>query len=149
MLSYFYAWTPLVIVGTLVLLAAPWLGVIALLVLALAALAAFALAFVYVPYVVVRAVGRHVHRRGEASLRTAPVLSSATNPGVLGDDLGIAVSTEASAATSWISPTRAPVGRSLRLRTPSSSFRSPRGLRGAASVATRWPTRSHISLEGS
>src|SRR5262245_66434189 len=87
MLSYFYAWTPLVIVGTLVLLAAPWLGVIALLVVAIAALAAFALAFVYVPYVVVRAVGRHLHRRGEASPRTAPALSPATNPGVLGDDL--------------------------------------------------------------
>ena len=52
MVRYFYAWTPLVIVGTVVLLSLPWLGLIALVVfalVALAALAALAWAIVFVP----------------------------------------------------------------------------------------------------
>ena len=52
MLSYCYTWTPLVIVGTLSLLALPWLGLIALLVVVLGSLvlpAAFVTAIVWVP----------------------------------------------------------------------------------------------------
>ena len=56
-MRYFYAWTPFVIVGTVVLLSLPWLGLIALMVsalVALVALAALASAIVAVPYVLVR-----------------------------------------------------------------------------------------------
>jgi hypothetical protein len=42
MVRYFYAWTPLVIVGTVVLLSLPWLGLIALMIASLVALAALA-----------------------------------------------------------------------------------------------------------
>ena len=42
MVRYFYAWTPLAILGTVVLLSLPWLGVIALMLVALALLLALA-----------------------------------------------------------------------------------------------------------
>jgi hypothetical protein len=71
MVRYFYAWTPLVIVATVVLLALPWLGLIALMIVSLVALAALALAFVYVPYIVIQAIGR---RWQSASPRTAAAL---------------------------------------------------------------------------
>ena len=80
MVSYFYAWTPVVIVGTVVLLSLPWLGLIALMIvalLALGALAALAWAIVFVPYMLSRAISRRLHLRSSASLRTAPALSSA------------------------------------------------------------------------
>jgi hypothetical protein len=41
MVRYFYAWIPVVIVGTVVILACPWLGLIALMVGLLAVVAAF------------------------------------------------------------------------------------------------------------
>ena len=78
MLRYFYAWTPLVIVGTLVLLSLPWLGLIALMVFALAALgalAALAWAIVFVPYMLARALIRRWHTG--ASPQTTPALSPA------------------------------------------------------------------------
>jgi membrane protein implicated in regulation of membrane protease activity len=62
MVRYFYAWTPLVIVGTVVLLSLPWLGLIALMIfalVALVALAALALAIVALPYMLGRAISRH------------------------------------------------------------------------------------------
>ena len=62
MVRYFYAWMPLVIVGTVVLLSLPWLGLIALVIfslVALAALAALAWAIVFVPYMLGRAISRH------------------------------------------------------------------------------------------
>jgi hypothetical protein len=62
MVRYFYAWTPLVIVGTVVLLSLPWLGLIALMIfalVALAALAALAWAIVAAPLAVGRAIARH------------------------------------------------------------------------------------------
>ena len=62
MVWYFYSWTPLVIVGTVVLLSLPWLGLIALVIFslgALAALAALAWAIVFVPYMFGRAISRH------------------------------------------------------------------------------------------
>jgi hypothetical protein len=63
MVRYFYAWTPLVIVGTVVLLSLPWLGLIALMIaslVALVALAALAWAIVFVPYMLGRAIRRNV-----------------------------------------------------------------------------------------
>ena len=77
MIRYFYAWTPLVILGTVVLLALPYLGLLALMVAALVALAALASAIVLVPYAVGRAVARLWHSRTAASPRTAPALSPA------------------------------------------------------------------------
>jgi hypothetical protein len=62
MVRYFYAWAPLVVVGALVLLSLPWLGLIALFVatlLALAALAALAWATVAAPLAVGHAIARH------------------------------------------------------------------------------------------
>ena len=79
MVKYFYAWTPLVIVGTVVLLSLPWLGLFALLLVslvALAALAALAWAIVAVPYMVGRAISHRWQGRTGASPRTA-ALSSA------------------------------------------------------------------------
>lgn len=64
MVEYFYAWAPLVIAGTVVLLALPWLALIALFVFALAALAAVAaLAWAVVagPYLLGRSVYRRFH----------------------------------------------------------------------------------------
>jgi hypothetical protein len=69
MSRYFYAWTPLVIVGTVVILALPWLGLIALAVfglVALGALAALVLAIVALPYMVGRAVSRRWQGRSVA-----------------------------------------------------------------------------------
>ena len=42
MLRYFYAWTPLVLVATIALLALPWLGLIALIIVSLVAVPALA-----------------------------------------------------------------------------------------------------------
>ena len=61
MVRYFYAWTPFVIVGAVVLLSLPWLGLIALLtfaLFALVALGALASAIVFVPYMLGRAISR-------------------------------------------------------------------------------------------
>ena len=74
MVRYYYAWTPLAIVCSIVFLALPWLGLIALLVVALAALMTLAWAVVYVPYTVGRAVARHWN------IRTAPSVSPAPEP---------------------------------------------------------------------
>jgi hypothetical protein len=80
MVRYFYAWMPLVIVGTVVLLSAPWLGLIALMIVSLAAfaaLAALAAAVGYVPYTLSRAIIRRWHSRSGAHPRPAPALASA------------------------------------------------------------------------
>ena len=77
-MRYFYAWTPLVIVWTVVLLTLPWLVLIALMVfalIALGALAALAWAIVFVPYRLGRAISRRWHVRSGASARTAAALS--------------------------------------------------------------------------
>ena len=69
MVRYFYALTPLVIVGTVFILSLPWLGLAALLVftlVALAALAALAWAIVVAPYLLVRSVARRWHGRSIA-----------------------------------------------------------------------------------
>jgi hypothetical protein len=77
MVRYFYSWTPLVIVGAVVLLSLPWLGLIALMIVSLVALPALAFAIVLVPYMFVRAISRR-WRGGIASPRTAAVLAPAT-----------------------------------------------------------------------
>jgi hypothetical protein len=80
MVRYFYLWTPYVIVGTVVLLALPWLGLIALIIVALVALPALVLAFVVAPYMLIQAIGRRWQGRSDARPRTAPVLSPARQP---------------------------------------------------------------------
>ena len=73
MVRYFYALTPLVIVGSVFLLSAPWLGLIALMIVALVALVALAAlssAIVFVPYMLSRAISRRWHIRSDASPRT-------------------------------------------------------------------------------
>ena len=64
MLRYFYAFTPLVTVGAVVILALPWLGLFALVtftLVALIALAALAWAIVVAPYLLIRSIGRRWH----------------------------------------------------------------------------------------
>jgi hypothetical protein len=78
MVRYFYAWTPLVAVGTVTILTLPWLGLIALMLVALVALPTLAFAIVGVPYVLIRAIVRGLHGRNVARPRTTPLLSPAT-----------------------------------------------------------------------
>ena len=69
MVRYFYALTPLVIVGTVFILSLPWLGLVALMVvalIALGALGALAWAIVAAPYLLIRAIGRRWHGRAVA-----------------------------------------------------------------------------------
>lgn len=77
MLRYFYAWTPLVIVASVVLLSLPWLGLIALMIVSLVALAALASAIVVAPYMLVRAIARRWQSSSAASPRTAATPSPA------------------------------------------------------------------------
>jgi cell division protein FtsW (lipid II flippase) len=79
MVRYFYAWTPLVVVGAVVLLSLPWLGLFALMIAtiaALAALAALAWALVAAPLAVGRAIGHRWHGRSAAP-QPSPALSLA------------------------------------------------------------------------
>jgi hypothetical protein len=81
MVRHFYAWTPLVILGTFVILTLPWLGGMALIVFALVALVALgALLWVIVwgPYMLVRWIARRWRHRHSAAPRTA-VLSPANH----------------------------------------------------------------------
>jgi len=74
MLSYCYAWTPLVILGSFALLAIPWLGLIALMVVlaaSLVALAGLAWAILWVPLRLGRAVVRR--RQGRSVAARMPV----------------------------------------------------------------------------
>jgi hypothetical protein len=79
MVRYFYAWTPLVIITAVFLLSAPWLGLIALMIISLVALtavAALAWAVVVVPlHMLSRAIGRRSHSRSGAR-RLAPAALS-------------------------------------------------------------------------
>jgi hypothetical protein len=70
-MEYFYAWTPLVILATVVLLALPGLALIALMIVFLVPLATLVWAIVHV---LSRAVSRDWH---SASPRTAAALSPA------------------------------------------------------------------------
>lgn len=74
MVRYLYPWTPLVVVGTAVLLSLPWLGLIALMIfglVALVTLAALAWAIVFVPYRLGRAISRHWHSGSDANQPSA------------------------------------------------------------------------------
>ena len=78
MVSYFSAWTPLVIVvGTAVLLTNAYLALIALMIVSLVALAALAWAILAVPYMLGRAISRRRQGRSGVSPRTAAALSPA------------------------------------------------------------------------
>jgi hypothetical protein len=77
MVRYFYSWTPLVILGTVVILSAPWLGLIALMIFSVVALAALAWAIVFVPYLLSRAISRRWLSRSSASPLTPAALSPA------------------------------------------------------------------------
>jgi hypothetical protein len=80
MVRYFYALTPLVIVGTVVLLSLPWLGLVALMILALVALGAvgaLAWAIVAAPYLLIRSIGRRWHGRSVAAHQPSAALSLA------------------------------------------------------------------------
>jgi hypothetical protein len=82
MVRYFYAWTPLVIVAAVFILSMPWLGLIALMILAtvaLGALATLASAVVFVPYILSRAISHRWHTRTGATPRTAPALAAAAH----------------------------------------------------------------------
>ena len=78
MVRYFYAWTPLVLITVLVLLALPWLGLIALFVALLVVLPVLAFATVAAPYLLVRAIARRLHGRISASPQPVAVHSAAT-----------------------------------------------------------------------
>lgn len=67
MVRYFYLWTPLVIVGSVAVLALPWLGLIALGVVVLVVAAALIWGIVFVPYAFSRSVIRAWHSRLNAS----------------------------------------------------------------------------------
>ena len=74
MVRYFYSWTPLVIVGTVVLLSLPWLGVVALMVAALGALGTLALAIAWAMQMLSLAMSRRRHGRTGARPALAPAL---------------------------------------------------------------------------
>jgi hypothetical protein len=79
MLRYFYAFTPLVTVGTVVILSLPWLGLVALMtfaLVALVALAAVAWAIVVAPYLLIRSIGRRWRARSVVH-QPSPALSLA------------------------------------------------------------------------
>jgi hypothetical protein len=78
MVRYFYAWTPLVVVATVVLLSLPWLGLIALMLVALVALPALALAIVLAPYMLIQALSRRLQSHSVGTPRPAAVVSPAT-----------------------------------------------------------------------
>ena len=83
MVGYLFAWAPLVIVGTVALLALPWLGLFALMIfslVALAVLAAFAGAIVAIPLAVTHAIaGRWRGRAGVDRSRAALSLAEREN----------------------------------------------------------------------
>jgi hypothetical protein len=80
MVRYFYSWTPLAIITSVVLLSLPWLGLIAAMIVALAALAALAWATVYMPYVAMRAISRRWQGWSVARPQTAAALQPAYSP---------------------------------------------------------------------
>jgi cytoskeletal protein RodZ len=75
-MRYFYAWTPLVLLGTIVFLSLPWLGLLALIVIAPAALlvlAAFAWAVIATPFLLLRSYSGSSPRQSEAHRAHPPL----------------------------------------------------------------------------
>lgn len=83
MLRYWYAFTPLAILGAVVFLVLPWLALFALMILSLVALVALvglAWALVFVPYKLSRAISRRwLSRTSESS--TTPLALSPVSSG--------------------------------------------------------------------
>jgi hypothetical protein len=80
MVRYWYGWTPLVIVFTVIPLALPWLGLIALLLVAFVALGALAVlagGIVFAPYMLSRTIRQHWRSRSATTGRMAPAFSAA------------------------------------------------------------------------
>ena len=94
MVRYFYAWTPLFIVEAIVILSLPWLGLIALMIVALVALPAFAGVVVFVPYTLGRAISRRWQGRSGASPRAAAVLSPAPHQPTFRNEPAVHISFE-------------------------------------------------------
>ena len=65
-MAYFFKWIPLVVIAAVFVLSLPWLGLIALMVVA-GTLVSLAAATVYVPYRFGRKVIHHWHSRGGAA----------------------------------------------------------------------------------
>jgi hypothetical protein len=78
MVTYFYKWTPLVVVAAIVILSLPWLGLVALMFVVLVLLPALAWAIVVVPYMLGRAISRRWQESGPSHKATA-ALSPATH----------------------------------------------------------------------
>ena len=76
MARYFYAWTPLVLLVSGILLTLPWLGLIALMVFALVALPTLALVLVVAPYMLIRAIAHSLQAR---TARPRPALARVTH----------------------------------------------------------------------
>jgi hypothetical protein len=92
MVRYFYAVTPLVIVGAVVILSLPWLGLIALMIVSLVPLAALAWATVFVPHLLSRVISRWRTRSGASPRTAAEALHAAeTVPAVVAVDSEIVV----------------------------------------------------------
>ena len=72
MVRYFYAVTPLFIIGTVVLLSLPWLGLIALVIVTLVALSTLAFAMVFVPLMLVRSISARWHGSSPQTVGIAP-----------------------------------------------------------------------------
>ena len=82
MVRYYYAWTPLFIVGTIVLLSLPWLGLIALVSVSLvliAALAALANAIAWAFRVLSGAITQTWHGRSGSTQALTPARSPASS----------------------------------------------------------------------
>jgi uncharacterized membrane protein len=75
MVPYFYKLTPLFTIGAICLLALPWLGLIALMVVVLFGLPAIAFTIVWMPYRIVRAFSRDWHDHKGAQPQPAATLS--------------------------------------------------------------------------
>jgi hypothetical protein len=81
MVRYWYSWTPLILLGVVLVVSTPFLGLVALLTGSVVALAALAWAIVMVPYMLGRAIVRLWHARSGESPRAAAALSPATHQG--------------------------------------------------------------------
>ena len=80
MVRYFYAWTPLFVIGTVSILSLPWLGLIAVLIAALfplAALVGLVWGVISLSHMLARAISRGWHGSGTTA-RAAVTLSPAT-----------------------------------------------------------------------
>jgi hypothetical protein len=75
--AYFYKLTPIFIIGAMCVLALPWLGLIAVMVVALVGLPAIAFMIVWVPYRIVRgAISTDWHGHRGAQPQPAVALSA-------------------------------------------------------------------------